>query len=285
MTKILDGKEVGQAIRERARKDANALRSEGIVPKLAIIRIGENKACISYEKSAIKTMKDSDIEAESITLEESTTTQEVLDVIEQLNQDDTVHGVIIMQPLPDHISRIEISSHLQPEKDVDGINPINLGRLVEGHSEAMLPSTPQGVLEILDYYGYELEGVDVVVLGSSHVVGKPLSIMLSNRNATVANPHVYTKDNTMYSKNADILISATGVLGLVDETYVKEGAVVIDVGYGYKDGKATGDVDYDAVYPHASAITPVPGGVGSVTTSVLASQVIKAAKILNDIAY
>lgn len=282
MAKILDGKEVGQAIREQARKDADSLRAKGITPKLAIIRVGENDACISYENSAKKTMDNTHIEAQSFVLKKESTTEDVLETIKQLNDEDSIHGVIIMQPLPDHISRLEISSHVRPEKDVDGINPFNLGRLVEGHTTAMVPSTPQAVLEILDYYDYELEGTDIVVIGSSHVVGKPLSIMLSNRNATVANTHIYTKDNTMYSKNADIVISATGALGLVDESYVKEGAVVIDVGYGFKDGKVSGDVDYEAVYPHVSAITPVPGGVGAVTTSVLAAQVIKAAKILND---
>lgn len=281
MAKILDGKEVGQAIRQRAREEADALKAEGIVPKLAILRVGDNEACISYENSAKRTMEQVHIESESFVLKEDSSTQKVLEVIDQLNDDETIHGVIIMQPLPEHISRLEISSRIRPEKDVDGIHPFNLGRLIEGHSRAMVPSTPQAVLEILDYYGIELEGTDVVVLGSSTIVGKPLSIMLSNRKATVANTHIFTKDNTMYSKQADILISATGALGLVDETYVKKDAVVIDVGYGYKEGKISGDVNFEAVFPHVSAITPVPGGVGSVTTSVLAEQVIKATKNLN----
>lgn len=281
MTRILDGKKVGQAIRKNARIEAVKLKDKGIIPKLAIIRVGENEASISYERSAVSTMNESEIDTELIHLDKSSSTEDVVDILKKLNNDASVHGVIIMQPLPEQISRMEISSHLKPEKDVDGINPINLGRLVEGHTEAMVPSTPQAVIEILDYYQYDLEGADIVVIGSSHVVGKPLSIMLSNRNATVANPHIYTKDSAEYAKNADILISATGDLGLVDETFIKDGAVVIDVGYGYKDGKVTGDVNYEAVYPHASAITPVPGGVGSVTTSVLAAQVIKAAKILN----
>lgn len=227
-------------------------------------------------------MEQSNIEVQAITLDEDSTTEDVLDIIDGLNADDSVHGVIIMQPLPENISRNQLSDRLDPRKDVDGLNPINLGRLVEGNSNAMAPSTPQAIIEILDFYGYELKGADVVVIGSSSTVGKPLSIMLSNRKATVSNLHVYTKDNTLYSKNADILISATGQLGLVDASYIKNGAVVIDVGFGYKNGKATGDVQFDNVLPLVSAITPVPGGVGSVTTSVLASQVIKAAKILNE---
>lgn len=281
MAKILDGKEVGQAIRKQARAEADALRAKNIVPKLAILRVGDNEACISYENSAKRTMEQAHIESESFILKKDCSTKDVLEIIDQLNVDETIHGVIIMQPLPDSISRLEISSHIRPEKDVDGIHPFNLGRLIEGHPEALVPSTPQAVLEIFDYYNIELEGTDVAVLGSSSVVGKPLSIMLSNRNATVTNTHIFTKDNTMYSKQADILISATGALGLVDETYVKEGAVVIDVGYGYKEGKVSGDVDFEAVSPYVSAITPVPGGVGAVTTSVLAAQVIKAAKNLS----
>lgn len=283
MTDILSGKEVAQSIRKRAATDADKLRTKGIIPKLVILRVGNDESSISYENSAMKVMKQSNIESQAIKLETECGTSKILDIIDALNTDDEVHGVIIMQPLPESISRNELSDRLDPRKDVDGLNPINLGRLVEGNSKAMAPSTPQAIIEMLDYYGYALEGADVVVIGSSSTVGKPLSVMLSNRKATVANLHEYTKDNTLYSKKADILISATGQLGLVDKTYIKEGAIVIDVGFGYKDGKATGDVKYDEVFSHVSAITPVPGGVGSVTTSVLASQVVKAAKILNNI--
>lgn len=279
MTKLLSGKEVGKSIRQQAGLEAEELRAEGIVPKLAILRVGADKASISYERNAIKAMTESKIDVETFILDETSTTQEVIEVIDQLNEDTTIHGVIIMQPLPENISRNEISSHLDPLKDVDGVNPINLGYLIEGNEKALTPSTPQAVLEMLDYYGYELEGADVVVIGSSPIVGKPLTTMLTNRNATVSNLHIYTKDARKYAKQADILISATGALGLVDASYVKEGATVIDVGYGFKDGKATGDVQFEDVQPHAAAITPVPGGVGSVTTSVLASQVIKAAKL------
>lgn len=279
MTKLLSGKEVGKSIRQQAGLEAEELRAEGIVPKLAILRVGADKASISYERNAIKAMTESKIDVETFILDETSTTQEVIEVIDQLNEDTTIHGVIIMQPLPENISRNEISSHLDPLKDVDGVNPINLGYLIEGNEKALTPSTPQAVLEMLDYYGYELEGADVVVIGSSPIVGKPLTTMLTNRNATVSNLHIYTKDARKYANQADILISATGALGLVDASYVKEGATVIDVGYGFKDGKATGDVQFEDVQPHAAAITPVPGGVGSVTTSVLASQVIKAAKL------
>lgn len=279
MTQILDGKVVGRAIRKQARLDAEKLREMGVTPKLAILRVGEEEASKSYERNAIRAMKDADIAVETFKLGEMSTTEEVVKMIDQLNKDEAIHGVIIMQPLPDAISRREISSYLDWRKDVDGINPLNLGFLIEENKAALVPSTPQAVIEMIDYYGFELKGKDVVVIGSSPVVGKPLSIMLANRDATVSNLHIHTKDVRKYTKEADILISATGALGLVDETYVKDGAVVFDVGYGYQNGKVIGDVQFEAVEEIALAISPVPGGVGSVTTSVLAAQVIKAAKL------
>lgn len=279
MTQILDGKAVGRAIRKQARLDAEKLKEIGVTPKLAILRVGEEEASKSYERNAIRSMKDAAIAVETFKLDEMSTTEDVIKMIDQLNKDKAIHGVIIMQPLPDAISRQEISSYLDWKKDVDGINPLNLGFLIEENEEALVPSTPQAVIEMIDYYGYELEGKDVVVIGSSPVVGKPLSIMLANRNATVSNLHIHTKDVRKYTREADILISATGALGLVDATYVKDGAVVFDVGYGYQNGKVMGDVQFNAVKEIARAISPVPGGVGSVTTSVLAAQVIKAAKL------
>ena len=188
----------------------------------------------------------------------------------------------MMQPLPSQISREEVSRYLDPRKDVDALNPINMGMLVEGNPNAFAPSTAQAVIEILDYYDYDLTGAEVSVIGSSPVIGKPVTIMLLNRGATVANMHQLTVDNTLHTKKSDIIVSATGALGLVGPDYVKEGATIIDVGYGFKDGKATGDVRFDEVEPLVSAITPVPGGVGSVTTAVLASQVIKSVGLLVD---
>lgn len=283
MAKILDGKEVGQAIRERTLKEATALREKGIVPKLVVLRVDENPSSMAYEKNAMKVMEKCGIEAEARTELGAKTTEDVLKIIDELNADKSVSGVIIMQPFPEGIERAEIAERLNPYKDVDALNPVNLGKLINNDPTAMAPSTAQACIEILDYYNYELQGAEVSVIGSSPVVGKPLAVMLSNRNATVSNCHVYTKDNTIHTTLADIVVSATGALGLVGPSYIKEGAVVIDVGFGYKDGKATGDVRFDEVEPKASAITPVPGGVGSVTTGVLASQVVKGAKLLNNV--
>lgn len=283
MAKILDGKEVGKAIRGRNKKEAEKLKDQGIEPKLVVVRVDENKSSIAYEKSAMKVMEKCGIKAEARTELDATTTEDLLKVIDELNEDESVSGVICMQPFPEGINRAEVAERLHPFKDVDALGPVNLGKLINSDPTAMAPSTAQAVIEILDYYDYELEGAETCVIGSSPVVGKPLMVMLTNRNATVSNTHVYTKDNTIHSTLADIVISATGALGLVGPEYIKDGATVIDVGFGYKDGKATGDVRFDEVEPKASAITPVPGGVGSVTTAVLAAQVIKGAKLLNDI--
>lgn len=281
MSKILDGKEVGKAIREQNKKEAEKLKEQGIEPKLVVVRVDENKSSIAYEKSAMKVMEKCGIKAEARTELDLKSTDDLVAVIDELNADDSVSGVICMQPFPEGINRAEIAERLHPYKDVDALNPINLGKLINNDPTAMAPSTAQAVIEILDYYDYELKGAETCVVGSSPVVGKPLAVMLSNRGATVSNTHEFTKDNTVHSRLADILVSATGALGLVGPDYIKDEAVVIDVGFGYKDGKATGDVRFDEVEPKASAITPVPGGVGSVTTAVLASQVIKGAKLLN----
>lgn len=283
MARILDGKAVGKAMRSHIRRESQGLRNQGIIPKLVVLRIDEEPSSIAYEKSAIKMMKKCGIMAQTLTAIDAKTTEDVLDIVKSLNEDESVSGILVMQPLPPGIDRAMIAEALHPYKDVDGLNPVNLGKLMNFDSTAMAPSTAQACIEILDYYHYDLEGAEVCVIGSSPVVGKPLSVMLTNRNATVSNTHIYTKDNTIHSKLADILISATGVIGLVGANYVKEGATVIDVGFGYKDGEAMGDVRFDEVAPIVNAITPVPGGVGLVTTCVLARQVIKAAKLLHNI--
>ncbi|MDO5457428.1 MAG: bifunctional 5,10-methylenetetrahydrofolate dehydrogenase/5,10-methenyltetrahydrofolate cyclohydrolase [Atopococcus tabaci] len=280
MAKILDGKEVGKALKERVKESAEQYREKGVTPKLVVLRVGEEKSSVAYENAAKKVMESVSIDSDSVTLSEDSTTEDVIEAIEKLNKDDSVHGVIMMQPLPEQISRSEVSEKLDPRKDVDALNPVNMGKLVEGNEEAMAPSTPAAVMEILKYYDYDLEGVEATVIGSSPVVGKPMSIMLLNAGATVANTHGKTKDNRLHTMKSDIIVSATGALHLVDDSYIPEGATVIDVGYGYKDGKPTGDVNYDVVESIAGAITPVPGGVGSVTTAVLASQVVKAVGLL-----
>lgn len=277
MTKVLDGKVVAREILARTAQTVEELKKVDSPPTLAIVRVGEESSSISYENAAIKAMNRVGIEVQSVIFEASQSHQEIFQGLEELNEDEGVHGILVMQPLPEGLSRNEIANHIDPEKDVDGLTPENLGRLVEQDPSVLLPSTPLAVMELLEYYEVETKGLDVVVIGSSSVVGKPLSILLLNAKATVTNCHLDTKDVKAYTSKADVVVSATGALGLVKADYIKEGAIVIDVGFGYKDGKMMGDVDYDEVKEKASAITPVPGGVGSITTAVLAEQVVKSA--------
>lgn len=277
MTNVMDGKVVAKEILRRTSQTVEELKKVDCFPQLAIVRVGEDPSSISYENAAIKTMNQVGIEVKSVIFQQSQSPQEVFQGLEELNNDKEVHGILVMQPLPESISRNEVANHIAPEKDVDGLTPENLGRLVEQDPSVLLPSTPLAVMELLDYYDIDTKGLDVAVIGSSSVVGKPLTILLLNAHATVTNCHIDTKDIKAYTSKADVVISATGALGLVKADYIKEGAIVIDVGFGYKDGKMMGDVDYDEVKEKASAITPVPGGVGSITTAVLAEQVVKSA--------
>lgn len=283
MAKILDGKEVAKALLAKTKVEVDELIAQGITPKLAVLRVGDDPASEAYSNAAIKKAAQVNIAGEEYYLPGTSTTEDVIKAIEALNSDDNVSGILVMQPLPNGISRADVSYAIDPNKDVDALNPSNFGRLAENDPEAMVASTPKAVMELLKYYDYDLKGADVCVIGSSPVVGKPLCIMLLNADATVSNCHIFTKDTRAYAKNADILISATGALQMVDASFVKEGAVVVDVGYGYKDGKACGDVQFAAVEPIASAITPVPGGIGSITTAIVNKQVLKAAKRIHNI--
>lgn len=277
MTKELKGRPVAKALLERTMNTVEDLKKIDCYPTLAIVRVGDDKSSISYENAAIKTMQQSGIAVEPVIFKETADAEEVLQSIEALNQKADIHGILVMQPLPDTLARNDIARCLNPNKDIDGLTPENLGRVVESDPTTLVPSTPKAVMALLEFYGIAVEGKDVCVIGSSPVVGKPLSIMLLNEEATVSNVHVKTKDIKQYTCQADIVISATGVVELVKAEHIKEGAIVIDVGFGYKDGKPVGDVSYDDVYEKAGAITPVPGGVGSITTAILAEQVAQAA--------
>ncbi|SDJ96124.1 bifunctional 5,10-methylenetetrahydrofolate dehydrogenase/5,10-methenyltetrahydrofolate cyclohydrolase [Alkalibacterium thalassium] len=277
MTKELKGRPVAKALLERTMNTVEDLKKIDCYPTLAIVRVGDDKSSISYENAAIKTMQQSGIAVEPVIFKETADAEEVLQSIEALNQKADIHGILVMQPLPDTLARNDIARCLNPNKDIDGLTPENLGRVVENDPTTLVPSTPKAVMALLEFYGIAVEGKDVCVIGSSPVVGKPLSIMLLNEEATVSNVHVKTKDIKHYTCQADIVISATGVVELVKAEHIKEGAIVIDVGFGYKDGKPVGDVSYDNVYEKAGAITPVPGGVGSITTAILAEQVAQAA--------
>lgn len=282
MTKILDGRVVAKSLNQKTLKQINELKEAGVLPTLAIVRADENPDSIQYEKAATRYMTKVGIETKSITFEQEVSEDQFLDTITTLNSDPTVHGILVMQPLPGNISLKKVSECISPLKDIDGMHPLNLGRIMTGDNKAHLPSTVKAVVEMLKYYEMSVAKKDICVIGKSTTVGKPLSLLLLNERATVSNCHTGTKQLKKYTNEADILISATGAIGLITKEHVKKDAIVIDVGFNFKDNKAYGDVRYDEVSAIASAITPVPGGVGSVTTASLAQQVANAAEWLQE---
>jgi len=283
MSEILKGKPVADSISSDVKIEAEQLTLKGIAPKLATIRVGEKPEDISYEQSAIKRMDICSIKTDVCVLDKNITTQELLNVLHQKNNDNSIHGILMFQPLPSHIDSSVIKNAINQQKDVDCINPLSSAKMYLEDKKAFVPATPGAVMEILNYYQIPLEGKNVAVLGRSMVVGKPLSMMLLNKNATVTICHSRTKNIADICKRADIIISCIGKAGFVTNDFVNENSVVIDVGINMNnENKICGDVDFNEVANIARAITPVPGGVGGVTTSVLARNIIKAAKLISN---
>lgn len=279
MAELLLGKSVTASINEKIMADVAMLKEKGVSPKLGIIRVGENESDISYERGAVKRCETLGVEYEKFLLPADVTTEDVLSVVEQVNNDDKIHGVLMFRPLPKGLDSEKIENALKPEKDVDCMTEASIGSVFTGKAKGYPPCTPQACMEILKYYGYDLTGKNVVVIGRSLVVGKPVAMMCMKENATITICHTRTKNMPEIAKKADILIVAAGHAKTVTADYVSEGQVVIDVGINVDgDGKLCGDVDFEGVEPIVSAITPVPGGVGGVTTSVLLSHVVDAAK-------
>lgn len=279
MAELLLGKSVTASINEKIMADVAMLKEKGISPKLGIIRVGENESDISYERGAVKRCETLGVEYEKFLLPADVTTEEVLSVVEQVNNDDKIHGVLMFRPLPKALDSEKIENALKPEKDVDCMTEASIGSVFTGKAKGYPPCTPQACMEILKYYGYDLTGKNVVVIGRSLVVGKPVAMMCMKENATITICHTRTKNMPEIAKKADILIVAAGHAKTVTADYVSEGQVVIDVGINVdSEGKLCGDVDFESVEPIVSAITPVPGGVGGVTTSVLLNHVVDAAK-------
>ncbi len=273
------GKEVLEKILKEAGVESEALREKNIIPTLGILRVGENKSDIAYEKSIINLMKKADIEVSVNPLPVSICESDFIKELEKFNNDDNIGGILIFRPLPKGIDEKKISTLINPKKDIDSFSPINLAKVFTDDESGFYPCTPMGAIEILDYYNIPLEGKNVVVLGRSLVVGKPLSMMLLKRNATVTICHSKTKDLPDICKNADIIISAIGRGNMIDERYTSKKSILIDVGINFVNGKMVGDADYEKVSGICDKITPVPGGVGGVTTAVLAKNIIKAYKI------
>ena len=290
MAKQLLGKEVTAALNAKLQARVAELKEKGVTPKLGILRCGENPSDLSYESGATKRAELIGVEVEKFVLPEDVTKEALIAEIEKLNKDDSIHGVLMFRPLPKHLKadQNEICNKLDPSKDVDCMTDLSNAGVFEGRSDlGFAPCTPQACMEILDYYGIDCKGKNAVVIGRSLVVGKPAAMMLMGKNATGTVCHTKTVNTAEIARSADILVSAAGVLGSLTKDYVRPGQVVIDVSINWdaekinsKGGKGAiaGDAKFDEVEPIVEAITPVPGGVGSVTTSVLIGHVIEAAE-------
>jgi len=280
MAKLFKGAEVNAGLNERIMKDVEELKAKGVQPTLGIVRVGERPDDLSYERGATKRAETLGVEVQKFVLPVDVTQDELLKVIKDINANDAIHGVLLFRPLPKHLNEDLICNTLAPEKDIDGITDLSNAGIFTGKDLGYAPCTPSACMEILDHYGIDCKGKTAVVIGRSLVVGKPAAMMLIKKNATVTVCHTRTVDMPAVCREADILIVAAGKAGVVGADYVKPGQIVIDVGINWNEEKQKlcGDVDFDAVEPIVEAITPVPGGVGTVTTSVLVSHVVDAAK-------
>ncbi|MCL1835461.1 MAG: bifunctional 5,10-methylene-tetrahydrofolate dehydrogenase/5,10-methylene-tetrahydrofolate cyclohydrolase [Oscillospiraceae bacterium] len=280
MAELLKGAAVVAALNDKMIKEIEELKGKGVSPTLAILRVGERDDDISYEKGATKRCETVGVEVKSVVLPADVSQDVLMQNLEQLNDDDSVHGVLLFRPLPKHIDEEAVRNALKPEKDIDGITDGSLAGVFTGNGRGYAPCTAQACMEILDFYGVDCTGKRAVVVGRSLVVGKPAAIMLMGKNATVTVCHTRTVDMANIAKNAEILIVAAGKMESITSEYFNPGQVVIDVGINWNDekGKLCGDVKFEDAEPIVASITPVPGGVGTVTTSVLVSHVVEAAK-------
>ncbi len=280
METIWKGAEVNSGLNARIMKDVEALKARGITPTLAIVRVGERPDDLSYERGAVKRAEALGVAVAKCALPVDVTQEVLLQVIRDINVDSKIHGVLLFRPLPKHLDEALICNTLVPEKDIDGITELSLAGVFAGKPLGFAPCTPSACIEILDHFGVDCTGKKAVVIGRSLVVGKPVAMMLVKKNATVTICHTRTADLPAVCREADILIAAAGKAGMVGADFVRPGQLVIDVGINWneQEQKLCGDVDFEAVSPIVEAITPVPGGVGTVTTSVLIGHVVEAAK-------
>ena len=280
MAKLLLGKEVNASINEEIKRKVETLKAQNITPTLGIIRIGEREDDIAYERGATKRCETLGVAYEKFLLPADVKEEEVLKTIDQVNKSEKIHGVLLFRPLPKHLNEDKIVNALAVEKDVDGITDLSMAGVFMGKDMGYEPCTPSACMKVLDHYGIDCTGKKVVVIGRSLVVGKPAAMMLIKKNATVTVCHTRTVDMPSVVKEADIVVVAAGKAGVIDGSYLREGQIVIDVGINVdENGKLCGDVDYATLDGKASAATPVPGGVGTVTTAVLAKHLIQAAKM------
>ena len=282
MSRLIDGKVISNEVKERVRLEVEALAKKGINTTLAVIIVGEDPASKIYVSNKKKACEALGIRSLEYALPADTTQEELLALIKTLNDEKSVNGILCQLPLPRHLDETEIINAISPEKDVDAFHPQNVGHIMIGDYD-FVPCTPAGIIEMLDHEGISAEGKKCVVIGRSNIVGKPMSMLLLHRNGTVTTCHSRTKELAEICRSADILVAAVGRAKFVTADMVKPGAVVIDVGMNREDGKLCGDVDFEAVKDIASAITPVPGGVGPMTIAMLMQNTLTAAKKQNNL--
>lgn len=279
MAVLMDGKQLSKKIRSNLKVECEELKSKGITPKLAVIMVGNDSSSKIYVKNKSKACEDVGVEFEEFLLDENTSQKKLEDLIEELNKNQKIHGILLQSPIPKNLDINSAFAKITPEKDVDGFNPVNVGKL-SLNKDTFVSCTPYGIMKIFEEYDIDLTGKDVVIVGRSNIVGKPLIQCTLNKNATVTVCHSKTKDLAKHTKRADVLISAIGKPRFITSDMVKDNAVVIDVGINRtEEGKIVGDVDFDTVEKKVEYITPVPGGVGPMTIAMLMNNVIKAAKL------
>ena len=274
--KIIDGKAVSKVLREKIFNKTNALKEQGIVPGLAVVMVGEDPASKIYVKNKATACQDMGIKSEVIRMPHSTSQDELLDVVEKLNKRKDIHGILVQLPIPNHINEKEVIERINPLKDVDGFHPENVGKLLSGNPY-LISCTPYGCLKLIEHYGYKIEGKTAVVVGRSNIVGKPMAVLLLKENATVTICHSHTQNLASITRSADILVVAIRKPNFITGDMVKPGSLVLDVGMNrLANGKLAGDVDYNSVAKVAGWITPVPGGVGPMTITMLLQNTLEA---------
>lgn len=279
MAKIMDGKAISAEIKEELKEKVAEYKKQGVEITLAVVKVGNDPASAVYVRNKEKACEYVGITSRTLALPEETTEEELLKVVNDLNEDKAVNGILVQLPLPKHIDESKVLLAIDSNKDVDGFHPVNVGKMVIGE-ETFLPCTPAGIIEMLKRTDVEISGKECVVIGRSNIVGKPMSMLMLKENATVTIAHSRTKDLKEVTKRADILIAAIGKAKFVTTDYVKEGAVIIDVGMDRdENGKLCGDVDFDSVSQVASAITPVPGGVGPMTVTMLLVNCLRSVEL------
>tara|TARA_Y100000768_G_C23987337_1_gene689740 strand:+ start:3483 stop:4334 length:852 start_codon:yes stop_codon:yes gene_type:complete len=276
--KLLDGRGISKGLEGTYQKRINELKNKGITPGLGVILIGENVESIKYVNAKRRECEKLGMYFRLIKIGREVNEELIIDEIQILNEDPIIHGILVQLPIPDMLDEKKVLNKIIPEKDVDGFHSKNAGELFLNRGNGYVPCTPLGCIEILDHYGINVKGMNIVVIGCSNIVGLPLSIMLLRKNATVTVCHRYTKDLREHTRKADMVISCCGVPQLVKNDWIKEGVIIIDIGINIVNGKLLGDVDFEDVKDKCSYITPVPGGVGPMTISMLIKQTIESAE-------